>query len=448
MEPQPTAPKQPRKSKKSATWEHPKGSGIKVAEMANRTGGHVYGVSYQVRIPAKLAGRREMHQRATKHEAERLAEDRFVALKQHGTSFSNIPATVQKEAAVAWSLLFEHNTKGQHSLGFLDVVKAGINALSPTGGAKTFSAVAAEMRASKKARFEAGGYDVSTERTFRTRSLRLEEVGLGPKLVSQINASDIEAALTGLKQLNGSKLSKRSILNFRRILAEIFGHAVAKEYTAKNPLHKLAKEDLKRLGGEQARDIDSINILTPPEARKLLQAAVEHGDKGLLATLAIRLFCGIRTKEVSLLDWSEIHWHDAKPFIHLAAGKTKKRNVRHVTIPENAVEWLKYCEPKVAGPVDSGSPKTYAKRFGRIHQLAGLEWETNDTRDSFASYHYALHGDSILTSKEMGHKQGDEVLFAHYRQLARKEDAEIYFALRPPVSSNNVTAFPQAVTAS
>jgi hypothetical protein len=41
----------------------------------------------------------------------------------------------------------------------------------------------------------------------------------------------------------------------------------------------------------------------------------------------------------------------------------------------------------------------------------------------------------------MGHKQGDEVLFSHYRQLVRKEDAARYFALTPATLGNKVVAF-------
>ena len=41
----------------------------------------------------------------------------------------------------------------------------------------------------------------------------------------------------------------------------------------------------------------------------------------------------------------------------------------------------------------------------------------------------------------MGHKQGDDVLFAHYRSLVTKEEAEKYFGLVPD-SSDNVEKFP------
>ena len=52
-------------------------------------------------------------------------------------------------------------------------------------------------------------------------------------------------------------------------------------------------------------------------------------------------------------------------------------------------------------------------------------------RHSFGTYHFALHGNSIKTSHEMGHKTGDDVLFDHYRSLATKADAKAFFDLRP-----------------
>ncbi len=69
------------------------------------------------------------------------------------------------------------------------------------------------------------------------------------------------------------------------------------------------------------------------------------------------------------------------------------------------------------------------------------DWESNDTRHSFGSYHYARHGDAIRTAREMGHKQGDEVLFAHYRSLVTKAEAEKYFGLVPD-NSGKVERFP------
>lgn len=475
-EPSPTVTLKPAKKKapKHRTWEHPPGSGIKIAEMPNKTGGKVYGVSYQVRIPADLLGvpgKREMHQRGTEVEAKRLAEDRFLALKAYGTEFAKIPPDGQKQAAMAWGILNEHNEAqrvvareknggqlpkdfSRHELNLIEVVKAGILALAPVGGLRTFAEVAAELRASKLARLAGGGLDPSTESDFRRRSQRLADTALGSKLVSQITVEDLERVLQDL----GRTLGQRSVLNFRNTLAEILRHAKAKQYTPRNPLESFTKEDFKQLGGEGAtRNLDQINILTVDEARRLLNACAEYGDKGLLGTLVLRLFCGLRSGEVSRLDWSEVHWIDPQPYVHIPASKAKKRRIRHVEIPANALAWLKLCNPPAQGRMDMLSPKTYSKRFGRIARLAKIgkeskdgkwesEWQNNDTRHSFGSYHYALHGDALKTAALMGHKQGDDVLFAHYRSLVRKEVAQEFFALRPADEAGKVTEFPKAAT--
>jgi co-chaperonin GroES (HSP10) len=59
-------------------------------------------------------------------------------------------------------------------------------------------------------------------------------------------------------------------------------------------------------------------------------------------------------------------------------------------------------------------------------------------RHSFGSYHFAMYADSIKTSNELGHKQGDNVLFSHYRALSTKEKSEQYFKIVPSVISENI----------
>ncbi len=237
---QPTKPAKKR-APKYPTWEHPKGSGIKIAEMPNRTGGRVFGVSYQVRVPSELLGvsdKRELHQRKTQGEAKRLAEDRYIALKKHGTEFSKIPADAQKQAAIAWGKLNEQNQKTKLNLNLIEVVEAGMRVLCPTGGLKTFSEVCAELRASKAERMANGGLDPVTEKDFRGRSAVLEKA-LGVKLVSQLTTTDIEKALRALR----GRLSHRSVLNYRNTLSEILRHAKAKQYSPTNPMENFTRED-------------------------------------------------------------------------------------------------------------------------------------------------------------------------------------------------------------
>ena len=62
-------------------------------------------------------------------------------------------------------------------------------------------------------------------------------------------------------------------------------------------------------------------------------------------------------------------------------------------------------------------------------------------RHSFGSYHYALHGNPLETSRLLGHKASDQVLFDHYRALASKADAVAYFAITPPAKAGKVVKF-------
>jgi len=62
-------------------------------------------------------------------------------------------------------------------------------------------------------------------------------------------------------------------------------------------------------------------------------------------------------------------------------------------------------------------------------------------RHSFGSYHFALHADSIKTSNELGHQQGDNVLFEHYRALTNKKQADAYFGLVPDPALGEVVQF-------
>jgi hypothetical protein len=66
----------------------------------------------------------------------------------------------------------------------------------------------------------------------------------------------------------------------------------------------------------------------------------------------------------------------------------------------------------------------------KLTRLADLEWKANSMRHSFGSYHYALYGDSVATSRELGHKTGDDILFCHYRTLVSQEEAEKYWLFK------------------
>jgi integrase len=196
--------------------------------------------------------------------------------------------------------------------------------------------------------------------------------------------------------------------------------------------------------------------LTVGEATRLLTSAREtDAELHLLPAVVLGLFCGLRTEEIKRIGWDSVHLSETAPLVTVGAAIAKKRRIRHVPIPENAVAWLSLCT-KREGNLTDGDPakNAFPKQFRKLLKKAGFgqevngkcrsAWESNAMRHSFGSYHFALHGNSLETSRLLGHKASDQVLFDHYRALASKKQGEAYFAIRPLASIGKVVKFAKA----
>jgi len=257
-------------------------------------------------------------------------------------------------------------------------------------------------------------------------------------LIHLIEASDIKDWLSSMD------LMPRTKKNYLMVVREIFKFAKQKGYLIDNPLDSLTRYDSKAIHGVDANDIREPNILSVDEAKRLLKTAKKHPELGLLGAVTLGLFCGIRTEEIKKLEWDAVHLEAEKPFVVISSKIAKKRRIRNVDIPINAVSWLKICAKKEGPVAENNYISHYQKRFRELQKLAGFgkwvqvgkrrkwksTWKENSIRHSFGSYHFALHGDSMLTSRLMGHKEGDAVLFDHYRALVTKDTAMRYFALK------------------
>lgn len=451
MSAKPAARKNPAKKRQTVrAMEYPERSGIKITEIPNQTDGVTYGTSYRVIVPSsvtKRTGNRLIKYFKVEADARKFAEDQLLGHQKHGQSFSTLTAQAQKEAMVAWAMLSEHG------LGFIAAAEAAIRVLCPEGGKHTVLAVLEELRASKKLRLARGELRQKSWDDYKSRSSKIE-TAFGSRIISTITTGDLTKWLhsCGKEGLGGGPLGARSMKNYRNALSELFIYAAKKRYCVENPLARLTREDVSALGGSKSKRA-KINVLSVAEAEQLIHAAAKNPKLDLLPSATLRLFCGLRTEEICRLTWHDVRWQEAPPYVHISEDQAKGRSARNVTIPTNALEWLALCPvkdgPLALGKSAPGKPAThmkspqYCKKFRRLVKAAGLgsedaetgewcsTWETNDTRHSFGSYHFAKNGDSIRTSNEMGHRQGDAVLFNHYRSLTTKAEGERFFSISP-----------------
>ncbi len=96
----------------------------------------------------------------------------------------------------------------------------------------------------------------------------------------------------------------------------------------------------------------------------------------------------------------------------------------------NLVAWLTPYAKK-DGPV--APPEiTFKRSRNDILKACGISgWLRDGLRHTFATYHLAYHRDPGRTAFEMGHRGNADLVFEHYRQLAKRSDAALFWKIMP-----------------
>lgn len=174
---------------------------------------------------------------------------------------------------------------------------------------------------------------------------------------------------------------------------------------------------------EQAEEDDfEIEIFTPEEITKILAAA----NKDIVPVIAIGAFAGVRTAEISRLDWSEVNLE--KRYIEVKKSKAKTRSRRLVPIPENLVAWLKPIV-KTSGPIWERSEVLMFEQIRDSANDASVKWKHNALRHSFISYRVAINNNVNEVAMEAGNSP--DMIFKHYRELVTEETAKTWFGITP-----------------
>jgi hypothetical protein len=202
---------------------------------------------------------------------------------------------------------------------------------------------------------------------------------------------------------------RRNVL--RGNLINFFNWTIASGYATSNPA----------VAVERAIEDDApVRVLTPAQTRELLRCAM-NVDPRTVPYFTLALFCGIRPAEVMALNWDDINLE--RLTVHVSPQKSKTRQNRFVSIPSNALEWL-----RLGGELPCSFVRCRFKRF--IRPRLSFKWSQDVMRHSFASYHLALHRNEASTCYEMG--DNSTTLFKHYRKLVTTEQAAEFFEIKLP----------------
>ena len=207
--------------------------------------------------------------------------------------------------------------------------------------------------------------------------------------------------------------------NYRKVVVNLFNHAVQKGLLDQNPAAKIKKAREER---------SEIGILTPQQVKALLTNASEE----ILPYFAIAVFAGIRPEEIappqksdSGLEWSDVRWKQG--VIRVRAEVSKVGKARNVKIEPNLKMWLQPYQSRT-GRVASDN---WRDLFRETRKLAEVEvWPHDCLRHSFATYWLEIHRDAPALALEMGNSV-EIVLDRYSKVLDEPNDARAFWALVP-----------------
>jgi integrase len=235
--------------------------------------------------------------------------------------------------------------------------------------------------------------------------------------IGSIHPTAVREYLTSLRGAKGQLLSPRSRENSRRLITALFNFASQQRLIGKDLAQEVAE-----IPPPKIRPTPTTTF-TPVEIKTILDAAT-GSDRALIA---IGGFAGLRTAELHRLDWRHVRLDEGHIVVDSSISKTAARRI--VPIAPNLAAWLQ----PLALPSGRISRHTHEHRlawsFCKIAATAGVTWQRNALRHSFASYRLAGVRNAPQVALEAGHTVN--VLHASYAELATAAQAAAWFNVMP-----------------
>jgi integrase len=439
----------------SKSVEHPKGSGITIRAIVNRTGEQVFGESYIVTLPGKVSGKgRVRKQFRTLADAKAFAADSAKGVRAVGSKFVELD---HGDRDATLRLLSAIKERGGDAQSVVDDVIASLKGIGASPVRLTEcvafalprlapSRIVTVLEAAESLRQSKVG-EISRQYA-RVLGVQLDRIveKLGELPVTHLDAIKVNDFIGSLRKRDttgadgkiipgkpASPKFRKHILGALRLLVR---HAVSKGWLAKGVVDFEIVQSPRQVRG------GAIHIFSAEEIASLL----EHAEPDLIPFLAIGAFSGLRSMEIERLDWRHVDLAQGHIEITASNAKTAARRLAHV--PANLTAWL--------APIHQGTGRVFpistaggnlSDRLSDLAKRAGLTgWRKNGLRHSFISHRVAMVQDVAACALECGNSPA--IIFANYRSVVTKAEATKYFAVVPTKArASNITVLAAAAVA-
>ena len=383
---------------------------------------------WQVTTP-KVGGGRQRRTFKLKKDAETFLELSKVQLANFGAAGASMNERLRGDALAAAEVLKPFG----HSL--LDAARFyAKHLLKTTGGIPLAEGLRLLLLDRDKPR-----YSTLYRKSLEHRLNPFVESFPPDKTTRQLTPADVEDFLGGLQSLGRAAGTLES---YRKDIFTLFSFLQKRGHCAENPAKMIKVDEISY----------RIEILTPEQCARLLFAC----DEKTLPSIALGMFCGLRSSEVARLDWSRVNLEEKIVVLDpTVARKTRSRRV--VPIPANCVEWL-LPYAKKSGPVEpksfrnlrdcvrvkAGFVPSYEKRQfeglqtllrdAKMNKVKLQEWPQNCLRHSAISYALAESRDESKVASWAGNSPA--MIKQHYDSQAMPSAAKAFYAILPAQPAN------------
>ncbi|MCH7228274.1 tyrosine recombinase XerC [Haloferula sp. A504] len=345
--------------------------------------------------------------------ALKFAEERDIAVENHGRSFTSELSRDEVAAVTAWRREAARLREGDVAVPSLaDTLRESLARLTARPDGRKLTPELVEEFIAHKLDHGIGERQLAD---YKGRLARFREA-FADRFAASVTPDEIERWLTSLTRRDGKRQSPQSRRNHRATLHAFFNWLLPEA----NPVAKVAVPRVH----EPERD-----HYAPEEAKRFLAHLREH-ERDLVAPVVLSLFCGLRSSEIKRIDLGSIDLSnpdDEGEFI-LKANQTKTRRARAVPLPPAAKHWLT-DQPLRSGPPIRCDRRKHDERLSAAFTAAGVSKVKNGFRHSFATYRGAIIRDSGRLADEMGNSAA--VVARHYRDAKLEKEAKAFFAIRP-----------------
>ncbi len=240
--------------------------------------------------------------------------------------------------------------------------------------------------------------------------------------VCDLTKSHLDAFIVGL-----GNFSAKTRNHYRAAVRQFLQWCVRKDYL--RATHRLNEAD--KLRPEHANTAET-QFYTPGELSALLATA----NDTMRPMIALGGLAGLRTIELTRLDWADV-WR-IPGHIEVTSAKSKTRQRRLVEICPALSAWLEPFRDQNTGKLWKFHEITFQQYFVKLCQEAEVTRKTNGLRHAFCSYHFAAHANENQTAAQAGNSPG--IVHAHYKGLSTKAEAEKWFNVLPPDAATNIVS--------